>query len=183
VAQVQQRDAEVAVLMRLLPGAPPNLQQLIAAQLQQQQQQQQVVVGGKGSPAKPGPPAGSDRDATAVRDAAMAAVGTSAAAGGGGGEGAGGKQEQVLSALLDVNLLVDRHRAFEVFRKSYRQNEVWGWEVPRGLHEDAGVLVVVQGPGGSVDGATCHEGCAGDLHHPRHAQLLLHRLLFLIDTV
>jgi kinesin family protein 6/9 len=132
VVQVQQRDAEVAVLMRLLPGAPPNLQQLIAAQLQQQQQQQ--VVGGKGSPAKPGPPAGSDRDAAAVRDAAMAAVGTPAAAGGG-GEGAGGKQEQVLSALLDVNLLADRHRAFEVFRKSYRQNEVRGgsWRAGWGM--------------------------------------------------
>jgi hypothetical protein len=138
---VQQRDAEVAVLMRLLPGAPPNLQQLIATQLQQQQQQ----AGGKGPPAKPGPPAGGDRDAAAVRDAAMAAVGTSAAAGGTrDGEGAGAKGEPVLSALLDVNLLADRHRAFEVFRKSYRQNEVrglFGWYLtPSSMLSQCGVL-------------------------------------------
>jgi hypothetical protein len=35
-----------------------------------------------------------------------------------------GPQPVVLSALLDASLLSDRHKAFEVFRQSYRQGQV-----------------------------------------------------------
>jgi kinesin family protein 6/9 len=38
--------------------------------------------------------------------------------------GTTGHTGELLSALLDVNLLADRNKAFEVFRRSYRQNEV-----------------------------------------------------------
>lgn len=62
---------------------------------------------------------------------ATASAGDAAAAGGmlGGGTAAAATSSssgngQVLSALLDARLLADRHAAFEVFRKSYRQGEV-----------------------------------------------------------
>lgn len=38
--------------------------------------------------------------------------------------GTAGSSGEVLSALLDTHLLADRHKAFEVFRKSYKQGEV-----------------------------------------------------------
>lgn len=37
---------------------------------------------------------------------------------------AGSSDAPVLSALLDASLLSDRHKAFEVFRQSYRQGQV-----------------------------------------------------------
>eukprot|EP00882_Tetradesmus_deserticola_P031343 GHRQ01035442.1.p1 GENE.GHRQ01035442.1~~GHRQ01035442.1.p1 ORF type:complete len:187 (+),score=93.84 GHRQ01035442.1:211-771(+) len=48
-----------------------------------------------------------------------ASVGSAAAA-----DSSSSDSGQVLSALLDARLLADRHAAFEVFRKSYRQGEV-----------------------------------------------------------
>lgn len=56
--------------------------------------------------------------ATAAADAAVfpSSSGKGPAEGGGGAE--------VLSALLDAHLLADRHKAFEVFRKSYKHGEV-----------------------------------------------------------
>jgi kinesin family protein 6/9 len=44
----------------------------------------------------------------------------------------------VLSALLDTHLLADRHKAFEVFRKSYRQGQVSRhiWVADATLHDE-----------------------------------------------
>lgn len=36
----------------------------------------------------------------------------------------GGAEPPLLSALLDASLLSDRHKAFEVFKKSYRHGQV-----------------------------------------------------------
>lgn len=58
--------------------------------------------------------------------AASPAVSSSSAAGGGGTGPMGGTSVSVddISALMNTNLLGDRNKAFELFRKSYRQNEV-----------------------------------------------------------
>lgn len=55
---------------------------------------------------------------------------SSSSRGGVSGNSASGSSHEgggaVLSALLDTSLLADRNKAFELFRKSYRHNEVGG---------------------------------------------------------
>lgn len=51
--------------------------------------------------------------------------GGGAGGGGGGGDGGGaGGAADEMAVLMNTNLLADRNKAFELFRKSYRQNEV-----------------------------------------------------------
>jgi hypothetical protein len=93
--QVQQRDNEVAILVSML-------------------KRREAAGGG---PVLEGAPA-----------AAAAAAGVAARAGPAGaavGEASGGvSSSEDLSSLLSADLLVDRNKAFELFRRSYRQNEV-----------------------------------------------------------
>ncbi len=51
-------------------------------------------------------------------------VGGGGAGGGGGDAGGGGGAADEMVVLMNTNLLADRNKAFELFRKSYRQNEV-----------------------------------------------------------
>lgn len=102
--QVQQRDNEIALMINMLKG--------------------------RGSAAAPSndPPTSSSnsRGASKGLAASAEAADTAAAsdAAGRGPDSGGGVAPVVLSALLDASLLSDRHKAFEVFRQSYRQGQV-----------------------------------------------------------
>ncbi len=102
--QVQQRDNEIALLINMLKGrgtaAPPS--------------------------SDPHTSSSSSRNSSKALAAGAEAADTAAAAdapGRGPDSGVGGPPV-VLSALLDASLLSDRHKAFEVFRQSYRQGQV-----------------------------------------------------------
>jgi hypothetical protein len=77
-----------------------------------------MVKGKSSSIAQVSPTAAATDTAAATAGGAPTASPAAAAAGSSSDNG------QVLSALLDARLLADRHAAFEVFRKSYRQGEV-----------------------------------------------------------
>jgi hypothetical protein len=77
-----------------------------------------MVKGKSSSIAQVSPTAAAPGTAAAADGGAAAASSIAAAPGSSSDSG------QVLSALLDARLLADRHAAFEVFRKSYRQGEV-----------------------------------------------------------
>jgi hypothetical protein len=77
-----------------------------------------MVKGKSSSIAQASPTAASTGTAAAVAGGAPVDSSTAAAAGSSSDSG------KVLSALLDARLLADRHAAFQVFRKSYRQGEV-----------------------------------------------------------
>lgn len=51
---------------------------------------------------------------------------------------------EVLSALLNTNLLADRNKAFELFRKSYRQNEVRGRGAPHNSSDTQSLMYTPQ---------------------------------------
>lgn len=92
--QVKQRDSEIAIMIGMVKGRSSSIAQV--------------------SPAT-----------AATGDAAAGAAGSTADAGPAANGGSSSNSSgQVLSALLDARLLADRHAAFEVFRKSYRQGEV-----------------------------------------------------------
>uniref|UniRef100_A0A383VGS4 Kinesin-like protein n=1 Tax=Tetradesmus obliquus TaxID=3088 RepID=A0A383VGS4_TETOB len=92
--QVKQRDSEIAIMIGIVKGRSSSIAQA--------------------SPAT-----------AATGDAAAGAAGSTADAGPAANGGSSSNSSgQVLSALLDARLLADRHAAFEVFRKSYRQGEV-----------------------------------------------------------
>ena len=77
--------------------------------------------------------------------------GSAAAAGGGGGPA------DELAVLMNTNLLADRNKAFELFRKSYRQNEV-------GVTFMIVQEVKAYYGGGDGDGALgCRQGCCAAL--------------------
>jgi hypothetical protein len=88
------------------------------------------MLKGRGSAAAPSndPPTSSSnsRGASKGLAASAEAADTAAAsdAAGRGPDSGGGVAPVVLSALLDASLLSDRHKAFEVFRQSYRQGQV-----------------------------------------------------------
>jgi len=65
---------------------------------------------------KDAPKAAEPADTATATDAGLRASGD--------GVVCGADQAVVLSALLDANLLSDRHKAFEVFKQSYRQGQV-----------------------------------------------------------
>jgi hypothetical protein len=92
--QVKQRDSEIAIMIGMVKGKSNSIAQVSPTA---------VATGTAAAAAVGGAPAASS---------AAAAAGSSSDSG------------QVLSALLDARLLADRHAAFEVFRKSYRQGEV-----------------------------------------------------------
>ena len=103
---MQQRDTEIGILVKMLhqqgsqipypanEAAAGSLSSSLAASMQQEASQARKDQQQQGSAA-----------ATSSR-------------------GATGHTGELLSALLDVNLLADRNKAFEMFRRSYRQNEV-----------------------------------------------------------
>jgi hypothetical protein len=107
--QVQQRDNEIALLINMLKGrtgtAPGS------------HKPSDSTISSSSHVSK-GSPAGGEAADTAAASDAGTRRGDSGSAGGGGGEA------PVLSALLDASLLSDRHKAFEVFRHSYRQGQV-----------------------------------------------------------
>jgi kinesin family protein 6/9 len=148
--QVQQRDNEIAALIAMLPtgaGAGPPAAPPAAAPQEPEtgdcgggaardshgaadQEECPGAAGAKPAPARqqpqpppqqPGQPQRSPRQQGGQPSWPPHEAPTA-------GAGAGAGQE-VLSALLDVRLLDDRNRAFEVFRQSYSRNEVGpgGW--------------------------------------------------------
>ena len=107
--QVQQRDNEIALLINMLrsrgtAAAPSSSDPHTTSS--------SGGIGGKDT----------NKGLAATVEAADTASASDAPARGldSGGSGA----PVVLSALLDASLLSDRHRAFEVFRQSYRQGQV-----------------------------------------------------------
>jgi hypothetical protein len=93
--QVKQRDSEIAIMIGMVKGKSSSIAQVTPA----------TAATGDGA-------------------AAGAAGGTSADTPASGSSSSSSSSGQVLSTLLDARLLADRHAAFEVFRKSYRQGEV-----------------------------------------------------------
>jgi hypothetical protein len=107
--QVQQRDNEIALLVNMLEGR--NTSAAPGA----------TRSGACGNRAAS---LGSSKSSAAGAEAADTAS-TSDAGGQGDARGRdGGAEPPVLSALLDASLLSDRHKAFDVFRQSYRQGQV-----------------------------------------------------------
>ncbi|KAG2448579.1 hypothetical protein HYH02_006470 [Chlamydomonas schloesseri] len=107
---VAQRDNEIGILVSML--------------------KQREAAGAKADPvlSSPsssinGPPVPGMDGAAAVATAGGGAEGYPAAGEKGGGGGGGGVAEE-MAVLMNINLLADRNKAFELFRKSYRQNEV-----------------------------------------------------------
>ncbi|KAF6266655.1 kinesin family member 6 [Scenedesmus sp. NREL 46B-D3] len=92
--QVKQRDSEIAIMIGMVKGKSSSIAQVCPA------------------------------TATAAGAADAAAAGCASVASPAAAEGSSSGSGQVRSALLDARLLADRHAAFEVFRKSYRQGEV-----------------------------------------------------------
>uniref|UniRef100_A0A7R9YQE6 Kinesin-like protein n=1 Tax=Chlamydomonas euryale TaxID=1486919 RepID=A0A7R9YQE6_9CHLO len=106
--QVQQRDNEINILVSML----------------------QRRDGGTGRPSGPqllqgaaGSPLARSSAATALPSPPGHQPGTASPAASGGG-GAGAANADDLAALMNTDMLGDRNKAFELFRKSYRQNEV-----------------------------------------------------------
>ncbi|KXZ55340.1 KLP1 protein [Gonium pectorale] len=121
--QVAQRDNEIGILVSMLKrreaagakGGP-----LLGS----------PSSSGNGPPLAPGMGAGIGAGAGVGGGAgpgpgstALAAAAAAAAGGGGGGSTPGGAADD-MAVLMNTNLLADRNKAFELFRKSYRQNEV-----------------------------------------------------------
>ncbi|KAG2448578.1 hypothetical protein HYH02_006469 [Chlamydomonas schloesseri] len=108
--QVAQRDNEIGILVSML--------------------KRREAAGAKAGPvlSSPsssinGPPVPGMGGAAAAAAAGGGAEGYAAAGEKGGGGGGGGVAEE-MAVLMNTNLLADRNKAFELFRKSYRQNEV-----------------------------------------------------------
>lgn len=106
--QVQQRDNEIALLINMLKGRTG-------------------TTAGSSNPSTSTGTAGVSKeyhagaeaaDTSATSDAGVRAGDNSSSS------SAAGCEAPVLSALLDASLLSDRHKAFEVFRQSYRQGQV-----------------------------------------------------------
>lgn len=114
--QVQQRDNEIALLINMLKGrgtaaGPPS---------------SNGSTSSSGSRSISSNTSSNDVDKLSAPDVEVKGQPNTTAA-------AAGPQPVVLSALLDASLLSDRHKAFEVFRHSYRQGQVR-------LEEGGGVL-------------------------------------------
>eukprot|EP00877_Chromochloris_zofingiensis_P015099 jgi/Chrzof1/9843/Cz04g18020.t1 len=100
--QVQQRDNEIGILVGML--------------------KRREAAGGQGPTLSGGATAAAA--ATAAAPNATATTRGSEVATTSGSDTNTSTSSEVLSALLNTNLLADRNKAFELFRKSYRQNEV-----------------------------------------------------------
>jgi kinesin family protein 6/9 len=114
--QLQQRDTEIAMLVSMVKARPGQAQadpSVLSALTG-------MSVGGGGS--SPGGDPASSRTTPAQLGTAPAA-GASAGARGGEASSSGAGD---MAALMDAGLLADRNKAFELFRKSYRHNEVGG---------------------------------------------------------
>ncbi|GLC59507.1 hypothetical protein PLESTB_001494800 [Pleodorina starrii] len=130
--QVAQRDNEIGILVSMLKrreaaGAKAPILGSPAASMTGPLAAAAGGAGGAKGAAGPGP-------------GSMAAAAAAAAAGGGGGGAAGSavggpsssasassaatSVADEMAVLMNTNLLADRNKAFELFRKSYRQNEV-----------------------------------------------------------
>lgn len=115
--QVQQRDNEINILVSML-------------QRRDGGQGGGAGGGGGGLPALPGSLSPGLPSAGAVAGPGPGSLRSSgggvtpgAGSGAGPGAGGGGGGDDV-AALMNVSVLADRNKAFELFRKSYRQNEV-----------------------------------------------------------
>lgn len=112
--QVQQRDNEIALLLNMLKG-----RSAAAASADKPSSSSGLA----GATSKDAPQAAEPADTAAATDAGLRASGN--------GVVCGADQAVVLSALLDASLLSDRHKAFEVFKQSYRQGQVGPAHCPR----------------------------------------------------
>lgn len=97
--QVKQRDNEIAIMIGMLKGRSAG------------------AAGSSQSHAASEGAASTQQQQAGVEAGQQSGVARRSITAGGG---------EVLSALLDTHLLADRHKAFEVFRKSYKQGEVRG---------------------------------------------------------
>ena len=133
--QVQQRDNEINILVSMLKKHKGG------------EGGGQAGGGGGGgapllgpsvpSPGKPGAPSpSSSMDQAVLHSRAGAGAASSSSS-------AGVRGEDEMAVLMDASLLADRNKAFELFRKSYRQNEVR----VGGGGEGACVLCVLGMPG------------------------------------
>eukprot|EP00798_Chlamydomonas_sp_ICE-L_P003531 gene3531-13598_t len=97
--QVQQRDNEINILVSMLKRREAKGGPVLSGSVTSLP----GTGGGPGGPPQGGPEGGGS--------------------GGSGGGGSGGGGGDDISALFNTNMLADRNKAFELFRKSYRQNE------------------------------------------------------------
>lgn len=121
--QVQQRDNEISILVSMLKKREATIAAAAAAAPAPAAGRAEAATGGVSGAASGGPPADSPSAA-----GACPVVGPS-------GGGAGGADSAADTSLLDLGALLDRNRAFEMFRKSYRRNAaIETSKVVRALH-------------------------------------------------
>lgn len=112
LCQVQQRDNEIALLINMLKGRSG------------------TTAGSSNANTSTGTAGVNKEHHAGVEAADTSATSDAGVRPGDSSSSAAGCEAPVLSALLDASLLSDRHKAFEVFRQSYRQGQVrrsrWG---------------------------------------------------------
>ena len=110
--QVQQRDNEINILVSMLKRKGANgvnsPRRLLPSNALNSPDGKRPAAEGKGEGAAP-PGAGQKENEPAQAS---------------GGGGAAAAEEDASDVLINTNLLADRNKAFELFRKSYRKNEV-----------------------------------------------------------
>ncbi|KAG2496239.1 hypothetical protein HYH03_005837 [Edaphochlamys debaryana] len=124
--QVAQRDNEIGILVSMLKrreaAGGPTKGPVLASPSSSTSGPLLQGSGGSGSGLGLGlGPGGESPGPAGPGPSSLAAA---AAGGGQGGLGGGGGVAEEMAALMNTNLLADRNKAFELFRKSYRQNEV-----------------------------------------------------------
>lgn len=106
--QLQQRDNEIALLVNMLKGRGTTNQSSTG--------NKERICSSNLSPVKPAvAPLTEASDTAAAADGGSTAIGVVTSS---------KDSSVVLSALLDTTLLSDRHKAFEMFRQSYKQGQV-----------------------------------------------------------